>query len=385
VADESADSQIPQIMALLGEMEDIRSYARLITTSPAQARAMVADGSAAAALIFPLGFLDSVYRGENYPPLLVLDSTRPLEVFGLSLLAENAGSMLSSAQAGVYFTVAVYDYVRPGEPGFDRMIRDINLSYAFWFLARGEMYRPVIVSPTGGALTIAQHYLLSALLFFCFIAPSGILYPLYSRRRQSLWLDRLRGAGKPLSAYAAAQILWGAVAVFLLLGLVLAGLAVGGAGLSRAYDAAMSADAGIGASVVGSPVALLLSGLAPRLSLSLLPGLLLIAVFIAIFTFACCNTGHIFSAVGVSFVAAGVFLTVSGGLAPPVLLPAGINALSSYSPLSWMRCLLSVLYLPESGQALTAPGIRLGGAALLLLAASLVMYSRPEGRRKESP
>ena len=369
IADETDDSRFPQFMAYLGEMEDIRSYARLEMTSPAEARAMVAGGSAAAALIFPRDFLESVYRGENFSPLLVLDSSKPLEVFGLSLLADGAGAMLTNAQKGVYYTMAVYDMIRPASPGYDQALREINLKYAGWFFTRSGMYRTQRVSPTGGALTAPQHYLLSVLLFFCFLAPAAVLFPFYSLQRQSLWLRRLRGAGKSFTAYVLAQILWGALAIILLLGLILAGLSAAGGGLAAASPDLSATDG-------SSEAVRLLSGLAPRLSLSrwaiLLPGLLLTALFLSAFTCACCNTGHIFSAVGLCFILAGLFLTLSGGLVPPVLLPKRIGALSPLCPLTWMRSMLSVLYLPGADTALVASGIKLAVASLLLIAALLL-------------
>jgi len=369
VADETGDSRLPQLMAYLGEMEDVRSYARLVMTGPAEARVMVAGGSAAAALIFPRGFLDSVYRGENFSPLLVLDSSRPLEVFGLSLLADGAGAMLTNAQKGVYYTMAVYDMIRPDNPGYDQVLREINLNYAGWFFTRSGMYRTQTVSPTGGALTVPQHYLLSALLFFCFLAPAAVLFPFYSLQRQSLWLRRLRGACKPLAAYVLAQILWGALAIFLLLGLVLAGLSAAGGGLDVASLSQVETDN-------MSEAVRLLSGLAPRLPLSrwtdLLPGLLLTALFLSAFSCICCNTGHIFSAVGLCFIFAGLFLTMSGGLVPPVLLPKWIVALSPFCPLTWMRSVLSALYLPGADTVMAASGIKLAAVSLLLIAAILL-------------
>ena len=222
-------------------------------------------------------------------------------------------------------------------------------------------------------MTAPQHYLLSSLLFFSFLAPVGILYPIYSWRRQASWLRRLRSAGKPLSVYALSQILWGAIALFLMLALVLCGLA-----------AALLLP---GSSLPDPAVAGLLSSLTPHLSLSILPGLLLTALFLSAFAFLCCGAGHIFTAVSLDFVLAGAFLIISGGFIPAALLPDRINALSPFSPLTWMRDMLSPLYLPRAG---TPPpsagflpaisGFRLAAAALLLIVAAL-LYGRRFGRQ----
>ena len=260
------------------------------------------------------------------------------------------------------------------------MLWEVDLKYALWVLGRAEMYRSETASPIGGALAVPQHYLLSALLFFCFLAPAGVLFPVFSWRRQAQWLRRFRGAGRPLSAYALSQMLWGALAIFLLLCLVLAGLAAAGPALSRAGSGVAAAG---GAIRLSPATARLLSGLTPHLSPALLPGLLLTALFLSAFAFLCCNSGHIFSALSLDFVLAGAFLAVSGGIAPAALLPDRINALSPYSPLTWMRELLSALYLSPGGPPPLAPGLKLAASALLLVAVAL-LYSRrfeKQGRR----
>ncbi|MCL1805318.1 MAG: hypothetical protein FWG28_04885 [Clostridiales bacterium] len=399
VADESEESPIAQIMARLTEMEDIRAYVRPVMAAPEDARSMVADETAAAAIVFPGGFLDSVYHGENLSPLLILDSARPLEVFGLSVLAENAGSMLANAQKGSYFIQSVYGYVQPAEPDFNRMLWEVDLKYASWVLSRGEMYRRELVTPIGGALSQPRHYLLSAMLFFCFLAPAGLLYPFFSWSRQRSWLLRLRGGGQPLSAYALSQIVWGAAAVFLLLALLLGGFSAAGAmasgsalnvyggvyggsgssaGNSAGSSAGNSADSGTssGASLLSPAAARLLADLKPGLSASALPGLLLIAVFLSVFTFLCCSTGHIFSALSLDFVLAAVFLVLSGGLVPAALLPGSVRALSPYSPLTWMRELMAALYLPGAGSWASAPFAKLASVTLLLIAAAMLGNSR---------
>ncbi|MDR0470049.1 MAG: ABC transporter permease [Peptococcaceae bacterium] len=380
VADASGDSQMPQIMTYLGEMEDIKAYIRIVLKDPEEARAMVAEGGAAAALILPDDFVGSIYRGENFSPLLLMDSNRPLEVFGLSVLAENAGSMLVNGQKGSYFIQAVYSIIQPAEPDYYKMLWEADMKYAFWVLGRSDMYRVQTVSPIGGALDLPQHYLLSALLFFCFLAPAGVLYPIFAWQKQSFWISRLRGAGKPLSAYAFAQILWGAIAIFLLFAIVLAGLSAAGSSIVSAMDADTLNDTIASGGDTGLPslspaVLRLISGLTPRLSLSMLPAILLIAVFLSAFTFLCCNTGYIFSAVSLNFVLAGVFLTISGGFAPAVLLPKRISALSPFSPLTWMRDLLSPLYLPGASPPVATVAKLVIATFLLLVGASLYCHS----------
>ena len=388
VADEAENAQIPRILSFLGEMDEIKSYVQLELVTPQEARDMVAEGLASAALVFPEGFLDSVYSGENLSPMLLLDASRPLEVLGLSLLSESACSMLTNAQRGIALAQAVYEHVGPANIDFNRMLWDVNMKYALWFIDRIDLFQSQPVSPVGGVLSVAQHYMLSALLFFCFLAPVGLLYPAYAWRNQRLWLWRIRAAGQALPAYALAQILWGALALFLLLALVLGGLYAAGQWLPMASGASSVPGAALLSSGMDQPalhpmLAGMAAALSPKFSLYLLPALLLISLFIAAFTFVCCNTGHIYAAVSLNFVCASLFLFLSGGLVPAVLLPEGILALRPFSPLTWMRNLLSPLYLPASGltMATSAAALTMAVALLFALAFLFCRFAEKQGGR----
>jgi hypothetical protein len=359
VADEDGESQMPQIIERLATMQDISSYIAPVMVSPDEARTMVAEGYVSAAVVFPEGFINSIFSGENLSPLLILNPAQPVEAFALSILDDNAGSMLVNAQKGSYLVQAVYDYIRPAEPDFYRMLMEVDMKYAVWVLSRSELYRSETVSPTGGALSIAQHYLLSFLVFFCFLAPVGVLYPIYSWKLQPGWLLRIRGSGRPMTAYVLAQLICGAAVIFILLFLIFGGLSFAGAVMAR-----LSPEA-----------ARLMAGLSPRLSPgspSILPALLSASLFLSVFAFLCCSTGHIFPAVSLDFLLAAAFMTVSGGFVPAVLLPKALSRLGAYSPLTWMRGALSVIYVPDAGWAGALYCLRLAASAILLLVPVLV-------------
>ena len=349
IADDSGDPALAAIISYLGETDGIRAYARMVSTDSLGARSMVAEGRAAAALVFPDGFLASVDTGENLTPSLILDLTRPLEALGVSLLAESAASMLSNAQKGIYLADSLYndfDPVKPGAVDYDQMIWGINIRYINWVVDRGDLYQTRLIMPTGGEMTFSRHYLISALTFFIFLAPAGALYPVFSWEEDRPWLRRLRGADKPLYAYALAQVLWGAIAVFTLTLLLHAGAAaVNGLFTSRLFLPSLRGA---------------------------LPGMMLGAVFVSAFAFICSKTGHVISAVSLHFLFAVVFMALSGGVVPLALLPRGMRALSPYSPFTWMRDLVAPLY-SGAGPSRGGPSASLISLSLAALASIVIV------------
>ena len=376
IADDSGDPALTGIISYMGEIEGMKAYTRLVRTDSGEARKMVSEGRAAAALIFPDGFLESVDMGENLSPLLLFDLSRPIETLGVTVLMESAASMLTNAQKGIYLTDAVYRFFERSEPEYDQMIWDINLKYMNWVLGRGDLFRTRLILPTGGELTISRHYLLSALVFFTFLAPAGLLYSVFSWDKDRQWHRRLRGGNKPLFAYALTQILWGAIAIFTLTALLLGGVAVVRGLLSSggaAYPPTRLSNASNG---VSSLFISLISGLAPRISpatlRAVLPGMLLSAVFFSACAFICCNCGHLVSALSLHSTIAAVFLVLSGGAVPLAFMPRGLRALSPYIPFTWTRDILAPLYTRSGAPVSSARLSFLCLAIASLLALALV-------------
>lgn len=373
IADDSGDPALAGFIAYLGETDGMRSHTRFIKTDSEQARSMVAQGRAAAALILPEGFLESVDTGDNLSPLLIFSMSRPLETLGVSVLIESAASMLSNAQKGIYLTDSIYGAINPAEPEYEKMIWDINIKYMNWVSNRGDMFQRRLILPTGGELTISRHYLLSALCFFIFLAPAGLLYPAFSWDKDRSWLKRLHPANKSLFIYALAQVIWGAIAILALIVLILVGLSVA-CRLALAAYTGPGAIAGAGATnaLAGPGASSMLADLIPAFSLrtcaAALPGMILSAIFISACVFLCCNSGQIVPALSLCFLIAAAFLILSGGAVPLAFMPAKMRSLSPYSPFTWMRDSLALLY-PRAGAA--------RGAVSILGASSSAAASSP--------
>lgn len=345
ITSEDEDPRLDPLIRMVGNVPEISTFAQVVQVPPHQAANLVASGEAAAALVLPAGFLNSVFTGENITPRLIVDSSRPVETALLTKLAASTIRVLTASQQGVSYTLKIVDTVAPGTARRGSIIEGINYRLFQWVLGNGEMYRHIVVNP-GGQLSVLQMYLLGSALFFLLLA-TPMLYRLLSLYAAQGWARRLRAAGCPLVYYTAAQLIGGTLLLLPPLALLLTGVGlVGGQ---------------------GAPVQL-----AP-----LLGAALLCAFFLSCLSYLLCNIGSVIAAVGINFLFSAAVLVLSGGLIPLALLPAPLAALAPYSPLTWMRSCLSSLYgvSPSSLSFLL-----LAGAAVLLLVLCLLRSAQLERR-----
>lgn len=165
VAVEDDDPRVAPLLSLVTSVPEISDYATVHLVDTGTAMDMVENGQAAAALVLPQGFLTSVLTGENMAPILVVDSSRPMETVLISKLAQSTIRILTDAQQGIYYTIAVYDLYGLEEPTRGDFIYQANLTYFEWVLGADSMFAKQTVNTTG-ALTVMQHYLLCMVFFF---------------------------------------------------------------------------------------------------------------------------------------------------------------------------------------------------------------------------
>ncbi len=171
------------------------AYCTVQAASQDEAKAMLDRGEAAAVLLLPEGFLASVQTGENKPPTLLTNPARPMEGWIAGWLGETAARILSTAQAGIYAVLAIYDTLP--DPGLARetVVLGVNLRYLRAALARTELVEVETVQATG-PLAVADHYTLSTLIcLLLLLAP--FLYPLYGGENLEPFLRRSRAIGVP--------------------------------------------------------------------------------------------------------------------------------------------------------------------------------------------
>lgn len=306
---------LAQTMAgYLSAMEDMASYCTFSAADPDQAQVMLDRGEATAVIALPQGFLGDVLSGVNTPPTLITGTGRPLESWLAGWLGESAAGLLTSAQAGIYAVLALYDGLEDPALTRDEVTWGINLQYISAVLNRQALFSTETVRATG-ALSVGDHYALGTLV--CLLLLSAPLFcPLFRGGDLDAFLRRSRAAGVPipLPGALALALTWG---VYTLLFWGAGGAMIhllGGSFWAAALPAACCGLAAAG-----------LAGVCAVIS----PG----------------QTGACLICLGLT----GGAALAAGCLLPPALLPAPVRALGAWSPVGWMRqALAAPLGYPSS-------------------------------------
>ena len=147
-------------------MESAEKLLDMQFVTPQQAR----DGSYAAVITIPEGFIDSILNGENKSPVIELDLSSPLEAMWVRQLLDAAAADLTAAQRGVYTVQESVSYGE-GMPArqYDQLVMGINMLFVRAFLDRLSLVQEQTLSASG-ALSLPLYYLAAAVsvLFFCY-------------------------------------------------------------------------------------------------------------------------------------------------------------------------------------------------------------------------
>lgn len=313
---------------LLGRMDTVTAYCRLVPMELEEARSALAAGELSAAVVLPDGFLTGILTGENPPPTLLIAEARPVEGLLARFLGEAAVSMLSDAQAGIYAVIDAYDAVHPAAPERGQMILDINFRYLQAATSRSQLFRKEPVALTEG-MALGDHYALCVLCCLGMLAVS-LFQPLFDPARDLSFRRYLRSAGARLPRWP-------------------------GFWLCALFTAALLA----------LPLVLLTGSDA----LAALTGVLSAGVFLAGLASVLGRTGSAGCA-ALSFLLATFCLFWGGGLLPPVLLPAVFRDTMAFDPLRQMVLTLGPALgydpAPAMAAALLLEGAALGAVSWLL-------------------
>ena len=314
----------PALAEYLSAMPDVSQYCHVSALDAPSALKALEEGRVCAVLSLPEDFVGTVQRGEAAEVRLIVDSRRPLEGALALWVGQSASDLLAAVQTGVYAVLEAYDAAPPAGLDRDRAVMEINLRYVRWVLGRQGLFRQEALSPTD-ALPIAQHYRLS-LLWFLILS----LAPLLSWNFQGAWpacQRRLRWAGR--------SPLWG-------------------------FGASLTACA-LGAAVTAGAVLTLWAG---RLTPAVLGAAALGGAFFSAWTALWGSAGRSAAGCGgLSLLFSLGALALSGGIAPPALLPETLRRLVPLSPITWLRELSAAAEYPASGRAaalLAATAVFLG-------------------------
>lgn len=334
------DDGLPRHLAqLLGGMADLSRYCRVEAMEREAALAGLAAGHVTAVLELPEDFIQGVQTGKNPDLKIIVDGDRPLESLLTLWVGQSAADLLAAVQSGIYAVLAEYDRAPPAGLSREQAVTEINIRYVQWTLNRQDLFREEKLLPTD-TLPIALHYALS-LLSFLFLSAA----PAFAWICQEPWLS---GLGR--LRYARRSPLWGLAA-----------------GWAACWLFASSSA--------------FLTLLALRLPAAEALGTAAVwAAFFAAWASACALVTESAAACGgVSFLLALLFLALSGGIVPPVLLPEAMRPAVEMSPVAWMRALAA---RPLGYTAMDHPAGRLLAAAAALGLLSGWLYVRRTARRE---
>ena len=321
---------------LLSNMRDVSQYCQVRAMTMEEALENLEQEQVTAIMVLPEGFVSGVMYGTNPDLELIVPDDRPFEALLTLWVAQSASDMLSAIQSGIYAVIDQYHLSPAPELTQDEVIAQINVRYINWTLNRQGMFRTSSVSATE-LLPVGLHYGLS-LLGYLMLALVPFFTPVFSGK----WLSsqkRFRCAKRGWLGF----YLCGVGACFTVMFVLLTAtqlLMVKGDFITTLYAA--------------------------------MPG----SLFCAGYTAVCCLiTGNTRNCGVLTFPAALVFLFLSGGILPPVLMPPMLQNLMELSPITWLRNTMAVpggeLY-PDQSMA----GTLLIWSVILLVIGSLLYRRR---------
>lgn len=151
------DSPLMEMLAdMLKKSDCITASCELIDTDYDTAQRMVASNEAAASIIIPEHFAESIQNGSNLPINVEFADNSTVIALILRQLSIAGAGTLSAAQAGIY---AQYDiYKSYGMTSYDNEANMyLNDAYLKYVLERGKMFHKMPAYPTGN-ISIPEYY-----------------------------------------------------------------------------------------------------------------------------------------------------------------------------------------------------------------------------------
>ena len=288
---------------ILSNMRDVSQYCQVRAMTKQEALENLEQGQITAIMVLPEGFVSGVMYGTNPDLELIVPDDRPFEALLTLWVAQSASDMLSAVQSGIYAVIDQYHASPAPDLTQDEVIAQINMRYINWTLNRQGMFRTSTVSATE-LLPVGTHYALS-LLSFLMLAVVPFFTPVFSGK----WLCAQK-------RFRCAKRGW--------LGFYLCGI---GACFAVVFSLLTAAQLLI---VKGDLITTLYASMAGGL-------------FCVGYAAVCCLvTGNTRNCGVLTFPAALVFLFLSGGILPPVLMPPMLQRFMDLSPVTWLRNTMAV-------------------------------------------
>lgn len=334
---------IPELLTeFMPKMTDISEYCSFVALEPDQARQALEQDEITAILVLPEDFVQGILNGTNPDVELIVSGQRPLESLLTLWVGQSASDLLAAFQSGIYAVLDLYDARPPEGLSWNAAMTGINLRYINQTLNRQDLFRTQTISATE-QLPIPLHYGLS-LLFYLVLSLAPLFLVVYDRS----WLSaqrRLRSAGRGSIVCYLCSL---SACTLVLFPMIAAGLVLlTGAALIQALGCAF-----------------------------------VCAFFCAGFGAVCCLlTADTGTCGALSFSCSLVFLALSGGILPPVLLPKGLRSLMDLSPITWLRTWATVPMGEYDPDPVQLWALLFVSAGLILLG---VLLYRRRSMRKEA-
>ena len=292
-----------QLEQILPSMSDVRQYCQVEAMTQEEALNSLEQGEVTAILALPENFIQGIMNGSNPDVELIVRGDQPLEALLTFWIGQSASDMLAAFQSGIYAVLELYQENPPAGVNYQQAVTQINLRYVTWMMNRQDMFRTQLVSATGH-LPVGIHYALSLLSY---LAMS--LAPFFMVIYDANWI----GAQRRFRTVARGSIVF--------------------------YGASFAAYWLIEFLLLTAVQLILFQGRVDTILLS--SGLC--ALFCAAFGSLCCLLTSDTGSCGLlSFGSSLVFLTLSGGILPPVLMPAVLRELLPCWPVTWLRSIMAI-------------------------------------------
>ena len=163
ILDDDSKIATTVVDALLG-MKEVTENLDIIFTTKDDAIQKLKDNEIIAAIHIPEDTAKHIIDGTNTPMNIIFPENSGFEAVIIKEVADSAGTMLSSVQAGIY---TIYDFYE--DHGQDDMIDSalvrMNLKYINVTATSGNMFENTTVTATG-SIPIMTYYICGALVLF---------------------------------------------------------------------------------------------------------------------------------------------------------------------------------------------------------------------------
>ncbi len=173
------DPSMDQITQLVLSTPELREYYNFVLLdSQQEGISQVEQNQIYACIVLPEDFLYSLQTGQNYPPLVILNSTQAADALLTSALCDVLSEMMRLTQSGIYTAT---DQVVTADALDTSFYLESNLVYLTQILDRSETFLSTDL-PYEQVLDLGDHYALSLAVYLLLLS-TALFYDILNVRR----------------------------------------------------------------------------------------------------------------------------------------------------------------------------------------------------------